>query len=156
MKFTVPGRCVPAPRMTRFGRRSPRVMKYMEYREAVAWAAKSAGVKPIPKGQPVEVEITICMNQRGNYGDLDNYQKTILDALNGIAWADDRQVEVITASRLWVKGEEKTVVSVEQMDPDQRGQKSHPLKRRAQYGECIESTEDWDIRGRRHRDGTRI
>jgi len=30
-------------------------------------------------------------------GDIDNYVKTILDALNGIAWVDDNQVVKVTA-----------------------------------------------------------
>lgn len=30
-------------------------------------------------------------------GDLDNYVKTVLDALNGVAWDDDSQVVKITA-----------------------------------------------------------
>lgn len=30
-------------------------------------------------------------------GDLDNYVKTVLDALNGVAWPDDSQVVKITA-----------------------------------------------------------
>lgn len=29
-------------------------------------------------------------------GDLDNYIKTVLDALNGVAWKDDSQVVKIT------------------------------------------------------------
>lgn len=28
-------------------------------------------------------------------GDVDNYAKTVLDALNGLAWEDDRQVKYI-------------------------------------------------------------
>lgn len=33
-------------------------------------------------------------------GDLDNYLKTIMDALNGIAWDDDKQVVRIEAVKL--------------------------------------------------------
>jgi Holliday junction resolvase RusA-like endonuclease len=33
-------------------------------------------------------------------GDLDNMVKTALDALNGKAWADDRQVVKISAVKL--------------------------------------------------------
>lgn len=33
-------------------------------------------------------------------GDLDNYVKTLLDGLNGIAWDDDRQVVKITAVKM--------------------------------------------------------
>lgn len=34
-------------------------------------------------------------------GDVDNYVKAVLDALNGVAWDDDRQVVSLTASKLY-------------------------------------------------------
>lgn len=57
-----------------------------------------------------EVGIDICLNkdsiiidiwdldyeaQKTLRGDADNYAKTVLDALNGVAWEDDRQVKYI-------------------------------------------------------------
>jgi Holliday junction resolvase RusA-like endonuclease len=33
-------------------------------------------------------------------GDLDNYVKTVLDGLNGVAWKDDSQVAKITAVKV--------------------------------------------------------
>ena len=32
-------------------------------------------------------------------GDIDNYAKLVLDALNGVAWIDDRQVVILTAAK---------------------------------------------------------
>lgn len=32
-------------------------------------------------------------------GDLDNYVKLLMDGLNGIAWADDKQVMIIVAGK---------------------------------------------------------
>lgn len=32
-------------------------------------------------------------------GDVDNYAKSCLDALNGIVWIDDRQITVLTATK---------------------------------------------------------
>lgn len=33
-------------------------------------------------------------------GDIDNYTKLILDALNGVAWIDDRQIAVINVRKM--------------------------------------------------------
>lgn len=46
--------------------------------------------------------------------DCDNIGKTVLDALNRIAWADDSQAASITISKEWSERDE-TVVRVEQM-----------------------------------------
>lgn len=37
---------------------------------------------------------------KGMRGDLDNYVKAILDALNGAAWVDDRQIVALTARKV--------------------------------------------------------
>jgi Holliday junction resolvase RusA-like endonuclease len=33
-------------------------------------------------------------------GDIDNYVKSVLDALNGVAWVDDKQIIQLTVSKL--------------------------------------------------------
>ncbi len=40
-------------------------------------------------------EMTEGLRPKGVTGDIDNYQKAIQDALNGIAYNDDRQVHKI-------------------------------------------------------------
>ncbi|MBN2910790.1 RusA family crossover junction endodeoxyribonuclease [Polycladomyces sp. WAk] len=108
--FTVAGRCVPAPRMTYRGKRSPKVLRYMSYRHDVAWAAKAAKV-PRFDG-PVAVKMDIYLLKYGKEGDIDNMQKIILDALNGIAWSDDRQVAEIHARKHYVTTPQKEQVQV--------------------------------------------
>lgn len=44
-----------------------------------------------------DIDLTIhaykAHEHRSLSGDIDNYSKTILDALNGVAWVDDKQIE---------------------------------------------------------------
>lgn len=86
------------PRMTRSGRAyTPQRTKDAERRIAEQYEG------PLFEG---DVCIDICLTKDavavtiwdadytpvGMRGDIDNYAKTILDALNGLAWNDDRQV----------------------------------------------------------------
>ena len=65
------------------------------YEHSIGWAWREAqGVKATG---PVRVSI-IVREKGGHPGDLDNYVKVVLDALNGLAWEDDKQVGVIYAA----------------------------------------------------------
>lgn len=96
IRFTVPGRPVPKqrPRLApKFrGRRlyahvyTPR--ETQRYAEHVRQCALAAGVKPIDG--PVALEVDLWLH--GRRGDGDNYWKNIADALNGVAYRDDRQI----------------------------------------------------------------
>ena len=65
-----------------------------------------------PISSYVRVEITLYFKFRR--GDLDNRVKAILDALNGLVWIDDSQVDDFRVKRK-VVGYDKTVVVVEEL-----------------------------------------
>jgi crossover junction endodeoxyribonuclease RusA len=64
-----------------------------DYEERVGWCFRES-YAGAPQAGPVTVWITLWEAARPEHqqGDLDNYEKAILDALNGLAWVDDRQV----------------------------------------------------------------
>jgi len=52
-----------------------------------------------PRQSPLAIKITIAVQEdmKQNAGDLDNYVKIVLDALNKVAFIDDKQVIAIDA-----------------------------------------------------------
>lgn len=94
IRFRVPGRPVPLPRTTRRKQwTDPAWARYLGWRDAVAWSAKVAGVRPM-EGE-VEFAAVVRMPDRRR-ADADNILKGLLDALNGVAWRDDSQVTRLT------------------------------------------------------------
>ena len=48
--------------------------------------------------------------------DADNIAKAILDALNGVAWKDDKQVVELSITKEWAEKHEKVEVSIKRLD----------------------------------------
>ena len=109
IKFSVPIQPVPFPRpkfnsLTKAAFNSKR---YTDYKNAVALIAKSA----MRGKEPFTGEIKLTCNFYRNkpkkqpqvsfIGDVDNYLKAIMDALNGICYLDDRQVVDAHAFKLF-------------------------------------------------------
>ncbi len=90
IRFEVPGRPIPAARMTRRGKwTSKQAQRYLAFKEQVGWCARS--VCPEPLAGSVAVEVRAWWSG-GQHGDADNIAKAVLDGCNGVLWDDDRQV----------------------------------------------------------------
>jgi crossover junction endodeoxyribonuclease RusA len=72
-----------------------------DWKKRAGWMARAAGFEPLEG--PVRVVATLHpkMTARGQTSrvriDIDNALKTVLDALNGVAYGDDRQIVETTA-----------------------------------------------------------
>ena len=88
--FEVPGRPVPAARMTRKSKwTNQQAQRYLAYKQQVGWCAREVIKEPLTC--PVAVTINAYLFG-GRFADVDNLAKALLDGCNGIAFEDDRQV----------------------------------------------------------------
>lgn len=74
---------------------------YREWRDGLASEVEAlmGGLLALPiypAGEPLEVELLAG----GKRGDVDNLAGGILDALNGVLWADDKQIRRLTVDRV--------------------------------------------------------
>lgn len=117
-KFTVPGtpQGKGRPRVTKYGTFTPEKTK--QYEELVRWSWRAAKCKPLAN-QPLEVLVYAYFTppksaskkkQNAMLGapymhkpDADNIAKAILDALNGIAYADDSAVVSLTVEKFYAE-----------------------------------------------------
>ncbi len=111
--ITIPGRPVPKgrPRLGVHGRKAYVYTppKTKEYEKLVGWVWRCAECKPL-KG-PIAVKLRLFI--RGRSGDVDNYSKSILDGLNGVAYEDDNQVIELQIRKFKVKRKEEERAEIE-------------------------------------------
>lgn len=129
MIIEIPGKPQPKqrPRMTRYGAvYTPAATQSFE--RLVKRHAKLAGAKP--GLEPVHVDITSVFAIPKSWSkkrklaadgqphisrpDLDNLVKSVLDGLNGVAFADDALVHSVSCRKVWSSncGDGKTVVRI--------------------------------------------
>ena len=65
------------------------------YKTAVGWIARAVIDEPLQG----DVSVTLKVYRKAKRGDLDNYNKVLLDSLSGIAYRDDSQVTELHAYR---------------------------------------------------------
>lgn len=116
--FVVPGNPVPKER--------PRVVKGRTYTPARTVKAEDlvkfyARKARIPKlTGPVKLTATFY-RQDAHACDVDNLAKLVQDALNGLAYEDDRQIVVLTAVKVIDREQPRTEVSVESVEAVEQG-----------------------------------
>lgn len=128
MTFTIPGRPVPKarPRVVRGHAYTPQ--STLDYERTVQWCYKAYAQGRPPLTVPCQIEMVFrfpipaaarrkTMPDKIKPGDpytsrpdADNLAKAILDALNGLAFADDALVVSITARKEY--GEPSTTVTI--------------------------------------------
>lgn len=102
IRIIVPGRPVPAVRMTQRSKyTSKQAKRYLAYKEQIGWDAKACGVRS-PMSGDLEVYAVAYLKPTTPEPDVDNLGKAFLDGLNRIAYVDDRQVMKLTVEKRWV------------------------------------------------------
>lgn len=115
--FLVPGEPVPKARArtTKNGTYTPRRTLDAQARVAAEWhLARPAGWHPDPEARYELTVIVHCKHRRRC--DLDNLAKLVMDALNGLAWVDDAQIDILTVHRYHVTKDPHTVIHIERLD----------------------------------------
>lgn len=125
IKFTVYGKPQgkARPRFTRQGwAYTPK--NTVDYEGQIRQAYIAAGGMLISDTETILICITACFKKaktnKMDYPtlkpDADNIAKAVCDALNGIAYKDDKQITCLTVGKVWAEdGIEKVVVEIEQI-----------------------------------------
>ena len=103
MKLAMRGMPSPRPIVTKFGTRMPQ--KYNDHKKLIQ--AKIRGFKKFGN-VPLEVELSFFFKRSKSYkknkypvpkGDVDNYAKTVLDAIESVLYENDTLIEKLTVSK---------------------------------------------------------
>lgn len=96
LEFSVNGKQpIPFKRAGRNGKYTYTPPDMAKWEATVSEAAQEAGATPL--AGDMAIELTFRREKR-NRADLDNLSKCVLDALNGVAYVDDKQVIQLIAS----------------------------------------------------------
>lgn len=95
--FVIEGSPVPWMRTNRVGGRALTPAKQRSYQKVVAASALSR--RPHGWSLVGRYRVEVHVYPKARRGDIDNFLKSVMDSLNGIAYSDDCQVDEIHAAR---------------------------------------------------------
>lgn len=113
-EFVVPGRPVPAQRMTQGTKWSRRAKRSLGYQERVAWAARAARIP----GMQGDIRLTARFYFRNKkHGDLSNLVKAIEDGLQYARVLDnDKQIRWYgETTGIYYDGQERAEIEIEEV-----------------------------------------
>lgn len=118
IKFTADIDSVPFKRVMTNGRRRYNDPKYTAFKNHLGLIATQAMEGREPMIGSVSVTVAVYKPKprptSRNYGDIDNHLKSVLDALNGIAYVDDSQVTEAHAELL--NGDARIEITLEELE----------------------------------------
>ena len=113
IEFEIPGRPMSWKRTNAHKGKRLKPKEMRDRQSAVRLLARAAGCELIDGA--VRLEVECHYKDRRSLGDVDNLAKLVQDALEGVAYANDRQVCELVARRV-VDGEERTIVRITAVD----------------------------------------
>lgn len=132
IRFMVPGNPIPKQR-PRFNGHAYTPKETERAEQWIQMHARKAKVRWTDK--PVRLVVRFY-RENGQCCDLDNLVKLVSDALNGIAWKDDRQVVELVAAKDIDRAHPRTEVEVWHADePREMASLEDDLGKEPEYGE---------------------
>ena len=120
IKIIAPLEPVPFKRVMANGKRRFNNLRYSEFKDELGFFAKiemdSHGLNPFQGSLKLHADFYKRKPRNPtakNFGDVDNFLKAVLDALNGICYVDDRQVVQVSGTKFF--GEPNIVITLEEL-----------------------------------------
>ena len=115
IELTIPGRPVPAQRMTQKTKWTRRSRRSLEYQESVAWEWKAVGKRKLEG--PLKLTCKFFFKDR-RHGDLSNLIKAVEDGLQyGQAFNNDKQIiRYGEGTGIYYDDEERAEIIIEELE----------------------------------------
>lgn len=117
IKFTVATEPVPFKRVCSNGKRRFNDPRYSDFKNVIGLHARVAMQGRAPLSTPIKITVKVFTKYAPDSlksGDWDNHGKAVSDALNGICFADDRQI--IDGQVQLFKGDPHIEITLEELN----------------------------------------